>query len=140
MKKLILFTAIALIGIKANSNPRVAGVKPLSLPLNTSSIAFKNFKTAATYFDNSSNAWATITLTSTSGGSNYTFTIPPKTKVTSNVIDDGVYNIQISGSGPNSLGVFRCDNQLYGYSVPTPYTYTGYSTASSGQLIIILVP
>lgn len=139
MKKLILFAAIALIGIKANSSP-IKEFKGLPAHSKTSASIAKKFKSAATYLDNSSNAWATIVLTNTSGGNSYTFTVPPKTKVTSNVIDDGVYNIHISGSGPNSLGVFRCDNQLYGYSVPTPYNYTGYSTAYSGQLIIILVP
>ena len=140
MKKLILFTAIALIGIKANSNPLKEDKVFPSFSKSSPSITLKKFRSAATYLDNSSNAWATIVLTNTSGGNSYTFTVPPQTKIRSNVIDDGTYNIHISGSGPNSLGVFRCDNQLYGYSVPTPYNYTGYSTASSGQLIIVLVP
>lgn len=133
MKKLILMSSMILSCLALNASVSLP-VKPVK-PLLT-----KKVVSAEVYLNNrSTTTGAQITLTSTTGGASQVFYVNAGQTITTGLINDGSYTITISSYGGPNLKVWRCDNDLIGGNgAPTPYTYTGYNTATSGKLIVLV--
>ncbi|MEC5144234.1 hypothetical protein [Chitinophaga sp. 212800010-3] len=134
MKKICLLSSAVLLFFSVNAgapvNP-VAGKQLLTVK------AARPASVGEFISNSSSTTTAYITLTSTTGGPNYNFTVSPNSSLSNQTIADGTYNISINGGG--NLRVERCDNDLVGYpGAPVPYTYNNYNTAQSGKLIIVV--